>query len=265
MTPRRRAPRSLDWQAAVAKDLGGRGDVSLLRDPRGHTGILKELERLGAFCLTSQLGSGDVSFFTCKDESVGVEIKQADDLLGSLRGGRLFEQGARLLTDYDYPTLLRYGFMAPTREGWVRTKTGVKQSPPWPNWSQVMLALMSLASQGILVAPVQPSEFQAAIFITDLYRWYQKPMHKSIAKRQRPATFGTSEMIQGVHILTGVGGIGVDTANRLLRHFDSPLAVFEAGEEDLMQVKGVGRKTAQRIYRASRASYRGQGEGGEAK
>lgn len=48
-------------------------------------------------------------------------------------------------------------------------------------------------------------------------------------------------------ILEGLPNVSGTLADRLLEHFGSVRAVFEASEEELKEVKGIGKSTAEKI------------------
>ncbi len=59
------------------------------------------------------------------------------------------------------------------------------------------------------------------------------------------------------YVLSSIPGVGVHAAKLLLNHFKTPENVFNATEEELMQVKGIGKKTAARIRNIISSDYKG--------
>lgn len=55
------------------------------------------------------------------------------------------------------------------------------------------------------------------------------------------------------YLIEGLPLIGPSMANALLSHFGSAHAVFNATVEELVQVKGVGKLTAEKMFMALRA------------
>jgi Fanconi anemia group M protein len=53
--------------------------------------------------------------------------------------------------------------------------------------------------------------------------------------------------LQRQFLLEGLPGVGPVAAQRILAHFDNPLSVFSATEQELRAVKGVGPKMAANI------------------
>jgi ERCC4-type nuclease len=54
------------------------------------------------------------------------------------------------------------------------------------------------------------------------------------------------------YIVEGIPSVGAGTAKTLLAHFNTPHAIFTASVEDLVQVKGIGKKTAETIFNSVR-------------
>ncbi len=245
----------------------------LIFDSRGHYEIREMLEELGEECLVENLDSADVLFLDHQSRQVGVELKTTDDLIASIRWskvhtaanvgtkrpGRLFAQARRMLSDYDIAILLPFGLLTCSKDGLCRTWTGIKRKTEgWPTYPQVMSALLSLMGHGVLVMPVQPNEYWAAQTLRSMYHWFQKADHKSFLQRSRPFTFGSPDMVQAIHMLTGIPGVDVSLAKRLLKSFGSPLRVLTATEEELRQVRGIGKVLAKRICHAARVEYQSE-------
>jgi len=231
-----------------------------IADNRGHHHVLELLEEAGAEVLTTRLEAGDVSFLAHGGISVGVELKASDDLLSSLRSGRLFEQSARMILTYESSLLLPFGFLTVTKQGYCRTRTGVKVHPPWPTYTQLTNALLSISKHGVTVLPIAPNKYTAAQVLVSIHSWFQKERHESLMKRRMPFAMGNQDDIRAIHIVTGCPRVSVELAKRLLAELKTPLAVLSASQEELRTVKGIGKVTARSIYQAAHAEY-GKGNG----
>lgn len=232
---------------------------TFLWDARGHYRIRELTESLGAETLTTTLDAGDISFSDSKGRTVGIEIKTSDDMLSSLRSNRLFEQATRMVLLYDIPLILPFGFLTCTKDGQCRTKSGPKPHPPWPAYPQLMNAILSLWEHGITVLPFIPNEFMAAKVIISLHKWFQKFDHRSMLERVKPFSFGDQDTVRAIHILTGIPRVSVGLAKRLLGHFGTAQAVLTASEDELMEIRGIGKITASSVYRSARAVYKEEG------
>lgn len=225
----------------------------LLWDPRGHDRVRELVEATGAEVLVTVLEAGDVSFLDSENRIVGIELKTVEDLLGSLRSGRLFAQAAQMILKCDIALILPFGFLTCTRQGYCRTRSGPKPHPPWPTYLQLMNAILSLGEHGVTVLPFVPNEWLAAQVLLSIQKWFEKKTHRSILKRQVPFTMGDQREVQSIHILSGIRRVDVGLAKRLLEAFGTPLAVLSATEEELRAIKGIGKVIAGTVFRAARA------------
>lgn len=229
---------------------------TLLFDSRGHHRVRELVEGLGVEVLVTTLESGDINFLDSQSRTVGIELKTIDDLLGSIRSNRLFQQATQLALTCDIALVLPFGFLTCTREGHCRTRTGPKPHPPWPAYTQLMNAILSLWEHGITVLPFVPNEYMAARVLVSVRKWFLKEDHRSMLKRVKPFSFGNQDSVKAIHILTGCPRISVGLAKRLLAHFGTALAVLSATEEELRTVRGIGKVIARSIHSAARAEYR---------
>lgn len=223
----------------------------ILYDQRGHSGVRERLTKAGLTLTPCMLDEGDLMITTALHE-IAIEIKTVDDLLGSIRGGRLFAQCARMIAGYEMPILVSYGMCMRGDGDLVRTFTGMKASPPWARYEQVMAALVSLGAQGMVVPPIQFNEQDAADLIVTIIRWASKSGHRSLASHRKPFAFGSADQLSAIGMLTGIQHIDVTLAERLLEKFGSVLAISQASEEELTNVRGVGKMIAKRVFFAFR-------------
>lgn len=207
----------------------------ILIDLHEPESVLKGLGKLGC---KVQLAVGDYLFFTVNREKVIVERKAISDLLNSLRSGRLQEQVRNTITHADVPILLVEGFMTSTKEGRIRHKAGVSK---WRyNAMQNFLMTAQLAGMYVLHSP---NTFFTPQILKSLFAYFQKEEHESLRKRPRSIVlYPAGDRERQKDLLATIPGIGPELAGRLLERFESPLAVFVASDEDLLEVSGVGKK-----------------------
>ena len=227
-----------------------------VRDTRGHGGIRDELLLLGETAIDDVLECGDIAFPGHGDQYIGVEIKETNDLLSSLRSGRLFEQTAKMLTDYTTAILLIYGYLGWGTSGVLRTDSGEKPSPPWPNLKSLNGALLSIASGGVIIPVIQRDPKGVALYLVQAYNWFQKAEHKGLLTRQQNFSLG-HDQLAALHIVTGIPHISAALGRRLLEAFGTPMAIMAADEKQLMEVKGIGKKLAGIIFEASHTTWEG--------
>lgn len=224
---------NVDPQAALAtfvgQPKGHDGRVKILVDHReSRGGVVKALERQGVDVEPTQLSVADYAL----SERVAVERKTVVDFLDSLMNGRLFQQ-ARQMMAYQRPILILEG------EGLTTTRNLPRAS--------IFGALASLATDyGISVLPTSTPQETADLLV-------------SIAKREqtetrrdapiRPGKVAMNDRDRRRFIIEGLPGVSGTMARRLLDHFGTVEAVMKADAEALMEVDGIGHKTAAEIRR----------------
>lgn len=202
---------------------------------------------------------------------VGIERKVIGDLVSSISSGRLSgHQLIGLLESYGYTYLLVEGLWRPNPQSgilekmkgrkWVNISHGNRKFMARDIWN----FLNTLAVMCGVVVIYTDNIKQSGYWIDSTYHWWSKgwDQHKSHLqfKNQLPPTSGTQQKMKlHVHrptpferILVGITGLGWETVGKLKRRFNSPLEVAMATEKALMEVDGVGRKTAQTIIREMR-------------
>jgi DNA excision repair protein ERCC-4 len=169
----------------------------------------------------------------CVDGSVIFERKTAVDFANSLVDGRLFRQASRMAS-----SSLRTAYIL---EGTLL------------DWRNLRIARDSL--QGALITlmlvfdiPVlrSASPTESARLITyaghQLMRLrdpYHTPCRQAKAKRRKPRQLG---------VLRSFPGVGPDRAVKLLEHFGTLRACFNASKEQLLAIEGIGLRTATIIH-----------------
>ena len=100
------------------------------------------------------------------------------------------------------------------------------------------------------------------MFLESLNRSLEEPREYVRPPPVRKKNRSLAECQEDV-ICSAVDKLGRKKAQALLRHFGSVHAVVNASVEELMQVNGIGEKTARPLYEVLRASYNPNQEGGE--
>lgn len=215
--------------AFFSEPKGHDGRVRILVDHReSRSGVVKALERQGVDVTPVQLAVADYAL----SDRVAVERKSVEDFLDSLMDGRLFQQ-ARQMTAYLRPILILEG-------------EGLTTSRNLPR-SSIFGAMASLAADfGISVLPTANPQESADLIV-------------SIAKREqtetrrdapvRPGKVSMNDTDRRRFILEGLPNVSGTMARRLLDHFGSIEAVMAADEAALLEVEGIGPKTAREIRR----------------
>jgi len=174
------------------------------------------------------------------DYEVVVERKDASDYVTSLEGGRLQNQLYQMSTNYDLSFLIVVGSITEallhsnlTRNAFLSSLVGsaMKRSPTGKRGQVITLTVETM------------HDFAGCVYF----------IHKKLEKGdfdRRPVPFGSKSDIDAclVTLYSCFPMVSIERAKRLAKRFPSLKAIVNATVEDLMQVEGIGRKTAERIY-----------------
>ncbi|WP_126448045.1 ERCC4 domain-containing protein [Sulfuricystis multivorans] len=193
-----------------------------------RSGIALKLKNIPGVSLEqAELTSGDYLIGT----SVAVERKAASDFVISLMEGRLFDQLARMVIEYERAIVLVEGNIYETR------------SAISPESLDGALSYISLLSGASLIH--SPSLARTPFILHRMALHVQNGLGYEIPLRAKPKGLTAAQ-----YILEGLPGVGPKLAQALLAHFGTPRAVFSATREELLQVKGLGPKSADTIISA---------------
>lgn len=190
-----------------------------------RSGLTQQLEKSQVVSVQfAELAVGD--FVLSPD--VVVERKAATDFIASIMDKRLFGQVAQMKATFLRPIILIEGDVFSTRSAIA------------PDALRGALSWLSVIEGISLVHTKTPTE--SASFIEVMARHAQEGLGYDIALR------GSKPKDLKVLAQYAVEGVcGPSTAKKLLGHFGSAERVFAASTEQLCEVKGVGRKTAEQI------------------
>ncbi len=160
------------------------------------------------------------------------ERKRADDFAASLIDGRLFSQAARLVKQ---PLRSSYILEGKTQD-WKRL--GVRREA-----LQGSLITLTLIFDLPVFRSIDPSEtarilVYASRQFSRLHRAEPAYAHRAKAKRLKT---------RRLRLLQSLPGVGPDRARNLLEHFGSVRSCLLATIEELIDVPGIGQKTAKAI------------------
>lgn len=190
--------------------------------------VATELSKKGIRIETSQLTTGDYII----SEDTAIERKSVEDFLESLIDGRLFSQVKTLKEQYMNPVMILEG------EG-LHHKRNISDNA-------VYGALASLVSDfGLPIISTKNEEETASLINAMVSR--KKGIKGTRSVRKDKASMSTFD--QKKFIIEGLPSISGTLAERLLDHFGSVRAVFEADIEALQNVKGIGPETAEKIIK----------------
>jgi Fanconi anemia group M protein len=191
-----------------------------------NSNVVRKLSQLDVLIKPEQLDVGD---FVLSDR-VGVERKQALDFLSSMIDGRLFDQLKRLKSAYIRPILIIEG------DG-LYTNRQI-------NSNAVNGALASILADYSIPVITTKTELETVELLISIARREQNE-GRAVAIRGEKGSMSMQERQQ--FLIEGLPNISATLAQRLLVHFGSVSAVMQANVEELSNVKGIGKKTAEEI------------------
>ena len=175
------------------------------------------------------------------------ERKRADDFAASLIDGRLFSQAARLVKQPLRSACILEG----KTEDWIRL--GVRREA-----LQGALITLTLIFDLPVFRSIDPSEtarllVYASRQFSRLHRAEPAYAHRAKAKRLKT---------RRLRLLQSLPGVGPDRARNLLEHFGGVRPCLFATVEELIDVPGIGQKTAKAIQDVVGSERLGQAKNG---
>lgn len=210
--------------------------VTIVMDSReSGTNIDKLLESYGAQVIMRSIEIGDYIL----SDRVAIERKTTEDFLNSIKDGRLFDQLKELNRNFDSPVLILEG-------------NGLfSLSRMHPNAVRGVIASI-VTNYKVPILPTTGIEETAAQMFWIAKR-EQEDEKKPISIRGKKKAETMKEKQE--YLIAGLPNVSKVTAERLLNHFGSPINVFNASENDLVEVKGVGKLTAKGIKSILESEY----------
>lgn len=205
----------------------------IIMDTRENPLIKELLEMQGAEVQNKLIPTGD---FICSDRAV-VERKTRSDFEGSIIDGRLFQQLKRLKEEYHSPIII------------VEGKSPEKRI----NKKALLGAYSSILT-----------DFNCGLFFTRNLEStaeviYSIAHHEQIAKKREvriaPSKKGRTMREKQRAIVEMLPLVGPKMAEKLLKHFGSIKKLFNAKEEKLLKMDGMGKIGAKTIKNVIEGEY----------
>ena len=187
-----------------------------------RSGLATLLTELGAEVVSEELECADYVLA----DGFGVERKAANDFVVSIMDRRLFSQAATMKAAYKRVVIVIEGSLQSVR------------SAISPDALQGAISWLSVI-EGIHVV-MTGSTRETAQMLLVMQRHATEGLGYEIALRGGKPKDRT---VQSRYLIEGLPGIGPGAARKLLAHFGSAHAVFNASPEDLRAVAGIGPKT----------------------
>lgn len=167
-------------------------------------------------------------------EHAAVERKVAADFVASILDRRLFAQAARLKLLFPHAILLIEGSLAGLPH--AIDQEAIRGA----------LAFVTMR-EGLTVLQVESAAESAALLRMMARHAQERQGVPTNLREPKPAI----EELYAAYLVEGLPGVGPRRARLLLAHFGSPAAVMCATAAELARAPGIGKKSAERIWRAT--------------
>lgn len=204
-----------------------KGSLEITVDTREqNSGVVEKLAKEGVKIQTSQLSVADYVI----SEDTAVERKEVSDFLESITDGRLFSQVKDLTSNYQQPVIILEG------EGLYKRRNIDENA--------IYGALSSLACDFRIPVLFTKDQSETASLLSTMLKRKKKNKNNSAVRKEKKSM---SNRDRKKYILEGLPSISGVLAERLLDHFGSVREVFQADEDELQDVDGIGPSTADKI------------------
>ncbi len=200
----------------------------------GNSKVIRHLSEMEIDVKINSMAVGD---YQVSDEVV-IERKTAGDFVSSIIDKRLFKQARELSEEFKKPLIILEG--DDLYNGMIN-----------PNAIRGSIASLAL-DFGISIIPTRNSQDTAAMIKRIAIREQNgEKVPISIRTDKKPVTM----MEQQLFIVESLPNIGPVNAKALLEHFGNVSSVFNASENELQEVEGIGEKTAKNIREVIDSKY----------
>lgn len=200
----------------------------------GNSKVIRHLTEMEIDVKVNSMAVGD---YQVSDEVV-IERKTAKDFVDSIIDKRLFKQARELSEEFKRPLLILEG-------------DDIYNGMLHPNAVRGTMAAIAI-DFGISIIPTRNSQDTAAMIKRIAVREQNgEKTPIQIRTDKKP----TSLWEQQLFIVESLPNIGPVNAKNLLQHFGSVEKVLNASENELMEVDGIGKKTANNIRKVVESEY----------
>ena len=214
------------------------GKITVFVDHRENNMVPAYIKEHGAEVILKQLKVAD---FICSDR-VGIEKKTCSDFLQSIINQRIFRQMAEISDSFEKPLLLLEGnpdFLFLERQIHPNTVRGV---------------LTSIAIDYKVPIIWTANSKETAEMVYWIAKREQDHEKRGIQIRAKTRTETLED--QQEFIVAGLPSVSNVLSKRLLEHFGSVKKIFNAKQNKLMKVEGIGEEKAKRIWELLNSKYK---------
>jgi Fanconi anemia group M protein len=195
--------------------------------------IANLLEKMGCKIVRMNLPIGD---FVVKD--VGIERKSFEDFISSIIDGRIFEQANSLSSAFKKPIIIVEGF-------------GVVERIHENSFYATLAYIVSKSN--VTIFRTKNEEETAKLIYWIARKEFENSGNVGYKIKEKKVNVQTIQE----RILAAFPGISTVLSKRILKKFGSLKKFFNASEKELMEVDGIGEKTAKRIRKIIEEEYKG--------
>ncbi len=180
----------------------------------------------------------EVGDFICSEKRIAIERKTHSDFVSSIIDGRIFEQAKLLKENFERPLILI--------EGYSNRKIS-------ENALKAAIATLIVDFGISLISTRNPYDTARSIYWIAKKEQEENKKEVGFKVKKKPKDL---KLLQE-RIVASIPGVSSILSKRLLQHFGSVEKVFNAKEEDLRKVKGIGEKLASKIRKVLTEKYSG--------
>ena len=197
--------------------------------------------------LPEQYGSDIMALLLGK--RLSIQRKEISDFLASVVDGRLTRESAQICAA-DYRVLIIEGPIISDLEGHFLID-GRRQHQTLKGMRNIIRSFV--LKTGAIIEYTQDIH-ETVRCILELVDYFGRSEHLSLYHRPSPSWEWQIPSQEELHlwILQGLPDIKVSRGRLLLKSFGSPVNVFNATQEEIAEVRGIGAKLAKGIYEAVR-------------
>ena len=200
----------------------------------GNSKVIRHLTEMEMDVKVRPMAVGDYQV----SDDVAIERKTAKDFVDSIMDKRLFKQATELREEFKNPLIILEG--DDFYNGFIN-----------PNAVRGSIASIAL-DFGISIIPTRNAQDTAAMIkrIAIREQTGDKP-HIQTRTDKKPVNMWEQQLF----IVESLPNIGPVNAKKLLEHFGTVSKIINASENELMEVEGIGKKTAKNIRKVVDSKY----------